>query len=160
MNFPHWKRRVLTEIINRQPTLLVARRPIHTLLVPFPVACFIGALLTDIAYAATAEMMWADFSAWLITVGVITGVLAAIAALIDFASNRLVGEQRLAWPYVLGGLIVLVLSFFNALVHTRDAWTSVVPSGLILSAVVVLVVLITTWLARITVYRRDMGILK
>jgi uncharacterized membrane protein len=150
----------LTETINRQPTVLVARRPIHSLLVPFPVVCFIAALLTDIAYAATAEMMWADFSAWLITAGVILGVLAAIAALIDFATNRLVGEQRLAWPYVLGSLIVLVLSFFNALMHTRDAWTSVMPSGLMLSAVVVLVILMTTWLGRVMVYRRDMGILK
>ena len=55
---------------------------------------------------------------------------------------------------------MLVLSFFNALMHTRDAWTSVVPGGLILSAVVVLVILITTWFGRATVYRRDIGIIK
>jgi len=32
---------------------------------------------------ADRGMMWADFSAWLVTVGVIMGWLAALAGLID-----------------------------------------------------------------------------
>jgi uncharacterized membrane protein len=35
------------------------------MLVPIPIVCFIGALITDIAYVVTADIMWADFSAWL-----------------------------------------------------------------------------------------------
>ncbi len=46
---------------------------------PFPIACFGCALVTDIVYWRTADIMWADFSAWLLTVGLIFGVLAAIA---------------------------------------------------------------------------------
>jgi uncharacterized membrane protein len=49
------------------------------MLVPIPIACFIGALLTDITHAASAEMMWADFSISLLVVGLIGGVLAGIA---------------------------------------------------------------------------------
>jgi len=60
------------------------------MLVPFPIACFVGTLMTDLAYWKTAEMMWADFSAWLLLAGLVVGVLAAIAGLIDFLSNRLV----------------------------------------------------------------------
>ena len=41
----------------------VGMHPIHPMWVPFPIACFSGALLTDIVYWKTAEMMWADFSA-------------------------------------------------------------------------------------------------
>ena len=52
-----------------QPTARVARHPIHPMLVSVPIVCFIGALLTDITYAVSAEMMWADFSAWLLTIG-------------------------------------------------------------------------------------------
>jgi len=48
-------------------TARIADHPIHPMLVPIPIACFIGALVTDITYAVTAEMMWSDFSAWLIT---------------------------------------------------------------------------------------------
>ena len=71
-------------------TARIARHPIHPMLVPFPIVCFIGALVTDIMYYATAEMMWANFSAWLLLVGVILGILAAIAGLIDFLSNPLI----------------------------------------------------------------------
>ena len=98
-------------------TARVARHPIHPMLVPFPIVCFIGALVTDIAYYATAEMTWADFSAWLLVVGVIMGVLAAIAGLIDFLGNRLIRAQPPAWPHLIGNILVLVLSFFNVLIH-------------------------------------------
>jgi len=136
----------LDRTIDLRPTAQIARHAIHPMLVPFPIACFIGALLTDIAYAASGEMMWADFSAWLITAGLIMGVLAAIAGLTDFLGNRLIRVQRPAWPHLLGNLVVLVLSFFNALVHSRDAWTSVVPWGLVLSIIVVLILPVTGWL--------------
>jgi len=39
------------------------RRPLHPMLLGFPAACFIGTMLTDIAYWATAQMIWANFSA-------------------------------------------------------------------------------------------------
>jgi uncharacterized membrane protein len=134
-------------------TALIARHPIHPMLVPIPIMCFVGALLTDIAYYATAEMMWADFSSWLLIVGLIGGVLAALAGLTDFLGNRLIRAQAPAWPHLLGNVLVLLLSFFNALIHTRDAWTSVVPTGIILSLVVVLILPITGWLGWALVYR-------
>lgn len=138
----------------------VAKHPIHPMLVPFPIVCFVGALATDIAYAGTAEIMWADFSAWLLVIGMITGVLAGIAGLIDFLCNRLIRSQRPAWLHMIGNLIVLLLALLNTLVHTRDAWTSVVPAGLILSAVVVLILCCTTWLGRSMVYRYGIGAIK
>jgi uncharacterized membrane protein len=128
------------------------------MLVPIPIVCFVGALATDIAYSASSEMMWADLSSWLLIVGLVGGVLAAIAGLIDFLGNRLVRTQAPAWPHLLGNLLVLVLSFCNALIHTRDAWTSVVPTGLILSAVVVLIMAVTIWLGRTMVYRDGVGV--
>src|SRR5262245_18649478 len=64
------------------PTVRIARHPIHPMLVPIPIACFVGTLITDIVYWRTAEMIWANFSAWLVTVGVIFGVIAAVIGLI------------------------------------------------------------------------------
>lgn len=139
-------------------TAQIGRHPIHPMLVPIPIACFIGALLTDITYWATAEMMWADFSSWLLVVGFIVGLFAAVAGLVDFFGNRLIRTQTPAWPHLAGNIVVLVLSFFNVLVHTRDAWTSVVPTGLILSFVVVLILPITGWLGWAMVYRYGVGV--
>lgn len=73
---------------NPKSTAQIAGHPIHPMLVTIPIACFVGALLTDLAYWRTAEMMWANFSAWLLTVGVIVGILAAIAGFIDFLWGR------------------------------------------------------------------------
>jgi uncharacterized membrane protein len=140
------------------PTLKVAKHPIHPMLVPFPIVCFVGTFLSDLAYWRTMDMMWADVSAWLVTIGVVLGVLAAIAGLIDFLGNRLIREQRPAWPHLLGNGVVLVLSFINALVHSRDGWTSVVPTGLILSTVSVLILLFTGWMGWSLVYRHRVGV--
>jgi predicted ABC-type sugar transport system permease subunit len=116
-----------------------------------------GTLLTDIAYWKTAEMMWADFSAWLVTVGVIMGWLAAIAGLIDFLGNRLVRAQPPAWPHAIGNAVALILATLNMFVHGRDAWTSVVPTGLILSALTVAILLFTGWMGWSMVYRYRVG---
>ena len=150
----------LVQASDPRSTARIATHPIHPMLVPVPIVCFVGALLTDIAYAATAEMMWSDFSAWLLVVGFIVGVLAGIAGLVDFLSNRLVRAQTPAWPHMLGNLAVLVLAFFNVLIHTRDAWTSVVPIGLILSIVTVLILPVTGWLGWSLVYRHGVGVVR
>lgn len=139
-------------------TAAIARHPIHPMLVPFPIACFVGTLLTDIAYWLTANIMWARFSAWLIAVGVIFAVLAAIAGGIDFFGNRRIRAQAAAWPHVIGNIVVLILAILNMLVHTRDAWTSVVPWGLVLSAFTVLILLFTGWMGWTMVYRDHVGI--
>ena len=128
------------------------------MLVPIPIVCFIGALVTDVTYYITMQMMWADFSSWLLVVGLVFGVLAAIAGLTDFLTNRLIRSQAPAWPHLLGNVAVLVLAFFNTLIHTRDAWTSVVPTGLILSIVTVLILPVTGWLGWALVYRHRVGV--
>src|SRR3569832_1993573 len=62
--------KTVQQAVRVRTTAQIAGRPIHPMLVPIPIACFVGALLTDIAYVASAEIMWADFSAWLLLVGV------------------------------------------------------------------------------------------
>ena len=143
---------------NLSSTAEVAGHPIHPMLVPIPIVCFIGALVTDVTYYITMQMMWADFSSWLLVVGLVFGVLAAIAGLTDFLTNRLIRSQAPAWLHLLGNVAVLVLAFFNALIHTRDAWTSVVPAGLILSIVTVLILPVTGWLGWALVYRHRVGV--
>ncbi len=123
----------------------IEAHPLLLVLVSFPIACFSCALATDIAYAGTADMLWADFSAWLLAAGIVMGVLAAITGIVEAVAGRRTGPRRPAWAVAIGSLIVLVLAFFDNLVHSRDAWTSVVPDGLALSAVTVVVMLITVW---------------
>jgi uncharacterized membrane protein len=157
---PRFTRLPLSDTPAVRSTAQIAGHPIHPMLVPFPIVCFIGTLVTDIAYWRTAQMMWADFSAWLLVIGMIMGGLAAIAGLIDFLGNRLIRATAPAWPHMVGNIVAMLLALLNTLVHTRDAWTSIVPTGLILSAITVLILPVTGWLGWAMVYRHRVGVVQ
>ena len=139
-------------------TAAIGGHPIHAALVPFPIVCFTLALLTDVAFWQTSNLMWQNFSAWLLFAGLVMGALAALAGAVDFLFRRSVRAQGPAWPHAIGNVIVLGLAFVNSLVHAGDGWTGVVPYGLALSAATVLVLFITVWLGRSMVYRHGVGV--
>ncbi len=47
------------------------------MLMPFPIASLIGALVTEIVFWATNNVFWADVPFWLLSAGVVTGAIAA-----------------------------------------------------------------------------------
>jgi uncharacterized membrane protein len=99
----------------------------------------IAAFGTDCVYYTSALWQWANFSAWLITAGLILMLIAVIVLLIDFATGR-AGRLNM-FSFVLVAAAG-VLSLINAFVHSRDAWTSVVPEGISLSAASTILLLI------------------
>ncbi|ORE98825.1 DUF2231 domain-containing protein [Aurantimonas sp. 22II-16-19i] len=133
-------------------------RPIANFLVPFPAVCFTLTLLTDIAYWQTANLMWQNFSAWLLLAGEVVGGLALVVGLIELAARRSVRLASPGWGYIALGAVVLVLAFFNSLVHAGDGWTAVVPWGLTLSAITVVLVLVAAIWGRIAANRRLAGV--
>jgi uncharacterized membrane protein len=143
---------------NPQATAVVGRHPLHAMLVPVPITCFVGTFLTDLAYWRTANMQWADMSAWLLTVGLVVSVFVVIFGLIDFLGDRRIRGLDAAWIHGLGNALALILSIFNAFIHSRDAYTSVVPTGVILSGVVVLVLVVTAWNGSAMVFRDGVGV--
>lgn len=145
---------------NPRSTAQIAGHPLHPMLVPIPITCFVGALITDIAYWRTANMQWANMSAWFLTVGLIVALLAVIAGLIDFLGDRNIRDLRAVWIHAGGNAVALVLAIFNVFIHSRDAYTSVVPTGLILSALTVLILLVTGWMGWELVYRHRVGVLE
>lgn len=120
-----------------------AAHALHLFLSAFPLAFFSLALVTDIAYANSGNLMWQYFSIWLITAGLIMGGLGAIAGIVGWFVERSRGGVRrgTGWHLLLG-ISALLVALLNALVHSRDGWTAVVPQGLILSLVTVTLMLI------------------
>jgi uncharacterized membrane protein len=131
-------------------------RPIHGLLVSFSVAYFAGALATDVAYWQMPDVMWERFSIWLIVAGLVTAGLATIAYVIDLAARRRI--DRPAWPRAIGYAIAVLLALTNAFVHSRDGYTAVVPTGLTLSAAVVVVLVLTALAAKALKNRHRFGV--
>lgn len=120
-------------------------RSIHPILVPLPIGCFLGALLTDIAYARTADILWGDFSDWLITVGLAVLALAIIAGAAELVFDSRVRALPRAWIHVGAQVLAFVFGLFDEFVHTRDAYGQA-PLGLLLSVLTLLVLLGAGWL--------------
>lgn len=122
--------------------LTIARRPISGLLLPIPIICFVGAVLTDWAYEGSdGNLTWLFFSTWLIPAGLVFGGLGSLFLLID--ALRLRG----GWTAFLLLAAAWVVELANAFVHMRDGWTAVVPLGVILSIVGALLALAAGWFA-------------
>jgi uncharacterized membrane protein len=143
---------------NPHSTAQIAGHPLHPMLVPIPIACFVGTFLTDLAYWRTANLQWAVMSSWMLTVGLIVALFAVIAGLIDFLGDARIRNLRALWIHAVGNALVLILSLFNVFIHSRDGYTSVVPTGLILSTLVVLILLVTGWNGWAMVYRHRVGV--
>ena len=71
-----------------------------------------------------------------IAVGLVLALLAAIVLVIDVISGR---AGRISWIRFIVVAAAALLSLLNIFVHSRDAWTSVVPEGIWLSAIVIAV---------------------
>ena len=147
-----------TERDHPRSTASIFGHPIHAMLVPFPVTCFIGAFVTDLIYSRTYNLQWQYFSIWLLTAGLIMGGLAALFGFVDYFGDRRVRRVRPANWHMALNLLAWLLSLINAFVHSRDGWTAVVPEGLILSGLVVLLLGVSGWLGQSLVYRHRVGV--
>lgn len=117
--------------------------PVHAVLLAGALPLFLGALLSDIAYAQSYQIQWKNFASWLIPGGLVFSGLALLWAGIEFARADRRGHRPIA--YVLALLAAWLLGLGNAFIHAKDAWASM-PAALILSAIVALLALAATWL--------------
>jgi uncharacterized membrane protein len=124
----------------------IAGHPYSALFLPVPIVCFTGGLITDVAYSnSDGNLLWLNFSSWLLAAGLLFGAFAAVLMAIDLIRLR---QLRTALGWGSFGLLIvtLVLELINSLVHARDGWTAVVPAGMILSAIGAVLIMTHGWL--------------
>jgi len=114
----------------------------HPRLIAPGAALLIAALATDVVYWRTLLAQWDNFSIWLIAAGLVLAGAAAFALVVDMALGRI---GPIAWGRFAGFALAALLSLLNAFVHSRDAYTAVVPNGLQLSALVAVILLVLGW---------------
>ena len=126
----------------------IVGRSVYGTLLPVPVVCFMGALLSDLAYLGShGNLLWLNFSSWLILFGLLFGAIAAIVLLIEYIRTPARGASGW-WAQLPFFYAALLVELFSAFVHDRDGWTAVAGTGIILSIIGALLILVAAWLHR------------
>jgi uncharacterized membrane protein len=138
-------------------TAKIADHPIHPMLVPFPIVCFIGAFVTDVVYTRNGDAGWATASNWLLIVGLVTAALAAVAGLTDFLGDDRVRRLGDAVKHMIANVTAVVLEVVNLILRLRDP-TFIDSTGVYISGLVVLILLYSGWKGGNLVYRHGVGV--
>jgi uncharacterized membrane protein len=139
-----------------QSTAKIGGHPIHPMLIPFPIVCFIGAFVTDLVYSRNLDSGWATASHWLLIVGLVMAALAALAGLTDFFGDKRI-QSGDAIKHMLANVTAVVLELVNLLLRLGN--DDFIPStGVYISGVVVLILLYSGWKGGDLVYRHGIGV--
>lgn len=144
---------------NPRSTARVAGHPLHPMLVPFPIVCFIGTFFADLMLLRTGEAGWATASHWLLALGLGTAVLAAITGLTDYLGDRRVRSIGDATKHMIANIVAVVLEIANLVLRLGDR-DFIGSTGIYISGLVVLILLYSGWKGGELVYRHRVGMLK
>ncbi|MEA2951200.1 MAG: hypothetical protein QOJ96_720 [Alphaproteobacteria bacterium] len=143
---------------NPRTTAQIGGHPIHPMLIPFPIAFFVSAFLCDLAFWKTAHEFWATASLWLLGAGLIMAALAAVMGLIDVMGDQQIRNLNDAWLHAGGNVLAVVIELYNWYSRYAHGPSAVLPTGLVLSLIVVLILLFTGWKGWEMVYRHRVGV--
>lgn len=143
---------------NPHSTAKLAGHPIHPMLVSFPIAFFAGSLVADLVFWRTYDSFWFLATEWMLGAGVVMALLAAVAGFTDFLGDQRIRELSVAWWHFMGNLLVVLIEALNWYRRYEIGPDAVIPTGLVLSLVAVLILLVNGWLGWEMVYRKHVGI--
>jgi uncharacterized membrane protein len=132
--------------------------PIHQMLIVFPLGLLATSLFFDIARLSSGNPQWGLIAYWLIAVGILSGVVAAVFGLIDWlAIPPDTRAKRIGRLHGIGNVVVVALFAASWLLRRDDPGN---PEGVAvtLSVLAVLLALVTGWLGGELVDRLSVGV--
>lgn len=137
----------------------IAGHPIHPMLIPYPVALLSLVPVTDIVFAVSESEFWSSVSYYLLWAGLVSAGLAALVGLIDFFGVARVRSHRAGWVHMLLNVVVIALAAANLLLRAGNTVEQVLPSGLILSLVAAVLLMVSSWYGGELSYRHKIGVI-
>lgn len=132
--------------------------PIHPMLVSMPIGLLIGAFVADLIFWGGGSEFFAQMALWLVGGGLVTGLVAALAGLVDFTSIERARSTD-GWIHAVGNGVVMLVAAGNLVLRLAgDAADVVLPWGLLLSTVTVVGLGITGWYGGELSYRHMIGV--
>lgn len=136
----------------------ITGHPVHPILIPFPIAFLVAAAASDIAWLATGDAFWSRASFWLIAVGFLSGVAAAIPGLVDFLTIDRARRHPTGWVHLFGNVAVLAAAMANWLLRIDRIEGFIEPWGLVLSLFTAVILGVTGWTGGELAYRHQIGV--
>src|SRR6266496_33903 len=133
--------------------------PVHPMLIVLPAGLFISTVIMDILYLVFHNPVFSTVAFYMMIIGVIGGLLAAIFGFIDWSGLPSNSRARnIGLCHGLGNFIIVVL--FGASWFLRRGSPGFVPSGLAmtLSFAGILLALMTLWIGGELVYRLGVAV--
>jgi uncharacterized membrane protein len=133
--------------------------PVHPMLIVLPAGLFISTVIMDILYLIVRNPVFSTVAFYMMIIGVIGGLLAAIFGFIDWSGLPNNSRARnIGAMHGLGNFVIVVL--FAASWFLRRGSPDFVPSGLAmtLSFAGILLALITLWIGGELVYRLGVAV--
>ena len=133
--------------------------PIHPMLIVFPLGLLSTAVVFDILYLAFNNEAFSIASYWMITAGILGGLLAAVFGLIDYLAIPSGTRARAVGLWHGAGNVVIVLLFALSWLLRRGAPNNE-PSTLafVLALAGAGLAVLTGWLGGELVYRLRVGV--
>lgn len=112
---------------------------LYELLNPIPFGFFVATLVFDIIYIQSPYQVWNKGASWLITFGLLFAIIPRLINLIQVwvKTNYTVTSPEKIHFWL--NALAIIVGIFNAFAHSRDVY-AVVPTGVVLSAITVLLI--------------------
>lgn len=143
---------------NPRSTAAIAGHPIHPIVVTFPIAFFVSALVSDIVFWSSGNAMWATVSLWLLGFGLITAALAAVLGLTDFLGDHRIRAINDAWWHAGSNVVVVLIQLASWYLRYTGGPAAVVPTGLVLSVIAAVILLFAGWKGGELVFRHHVAV--
>jgi uncharacterized membrane protein len=143
---------------NPKSTAQIAGHPLHPMLIPFPVAFLVATLVCDLIFWRTGNPGWSTAALYLLGAALVMAALAAVAGLIDFFGDDRIRDLSAAWHHMLGNVVAVLLSLINWYRRYESGDAAVLPTGVLISLIVVLILLYTGWRGWEMVYRHRVAV--
>ena len=134
----------------------IAGHPIHPMLVPIAIGGFVFSFAADLIGLATgAAEPWSTLAYYTMIGGILAALAAAVPGLIDLLSLP-AGIKSTGVTHMVINLSVVALYVCNAWMRHNDPQALKIP--MILSAVAVLMLMVSGWLGGKMVYEAGVGV--
>ena len=133
--------------------------PLHPILIPFPLGLLITSFIFDIVYLITGNAIFSVVAFWMITAGVIGGLIAAVPGVIDWlAIPHGTRARSIALWHLLSNVVAIVLFALSWLIRIGAPPAQTGAIAIILSLVGVILLGLGGWLGGELVDRMGVGV--